>query len=146
MSLAVSGKHSLDDMEKWVTEKFSPVENKNVEVPNLGEPEIWPGERCGQLIKHVPVQDKDIMAFCFVLPHVEYEVLSTPLSYFSHLFGHEGENSLLSYLISEGLALELSAGGDHEMHAYSSFSIEVTLTKKGLAEQERVVEAVFQYA
>ena len=47
MSVAVSSKHSLDDLEKWVTEKFSPVENKNVEVPNLGDPEIWPTERCG---------------------------------------------------------------------------------------------------
>ena len=86
------------------------------------------------------------MSINFVLPHVEYEVLSVPLNYFSHLFGHEGENSLLSYLISEGLALELTASGDHEMHAYSSFTIDITLTKKGLTEQERVVEAVFQYA
>ena len=54
------------------------------------------------------------------------------MNYFSHLFGHEGENSLLSYLISEGLALELSAGGDHELWAFSTFLIEITLTKKGL--------------
>jgi insulysin len=61
----------------------------------------------------------------------------------SHLFGHEGENSLLSYLISEGLALELSAGGDHELHSFSTFAIEVMLTKKGVENYEKVVEAIF---
>jgi insulysin len=61
----------------------------------------------------------------------------------SHLFGHEGENSLLSYLISEGLALELSAGGDHELWAYSTFAVNITLTKKGVEHYEQVIEAVF---
>jgi len=128
MALTVSGKHSLDDLEKWVTEKFSPVENKDVVVPNLGEPEVWPAERCGKLVKMVPVQDKDLITFCWVLPYTELEVTSSPLRYFAHLFGHEGENSLLSYLISEGLALGLSAGEDHELGAYSSFTVEVSLT------------------
>ena len=71
---------------------------------------------------------------------------SQPLNYFTHLFGHEGENSLLSYLISEGLALALEAGGDHEMSSFSSFMVNITLTKVGLENYEKVVEAVFQYA
>lgn len=57
---------------------------------------------------------------------------SKPLDYYSHLFGHEGKNSLLSYLMAEDLALELSAGGDHDLWAFSSFEVTVTLTKKGL--------------
>ena len=53
---------------------------------------------------------------------------------------------MLSYLISEGLALELSSYPEHELYAFSAFLMDVTLTKKGLQEYERVVEAVFQYA
>lgn len=60
------------------------------------------------------------------------------------MFGHEGENSLLSFLIGEGLALELSASFDNELNgAFANFNVDVSLTKKGLAEYERVVEAVF---
>jgi insulysin len=62
------------------------------------------------------------------------------------LFGHEGENSLLSYLISEGLALELSSSCDHELWSFSTFSVDITLTKKGLENHEKVIEALFQYA
>jgi insulysin len=59
------------------------------------------------------------------------------------LFGHEGPNSLLSFLISEGLALELCSSSDHELWALSTFSIDITLSKKGLENYERVVEAVY---
>ena len=48
--------------------------------------------------------------------------------------------------MSEGLALELSAGGDHELDSFSTFMVEVVLTKKGIENYENVVEAVFQYA
>jgi len=34
----------------------------------------------------------------------------SPANYLSHLFGHEGENSLLSVLLEEGLAYELWSG------------------------------------
>jgi insulysin len=95
----------------------------------------------------VPVKDKDILSIIWYLPSTEKEYKTQPLKYHSHLFGHEGENSLLSYLISEGLALELSASHDHELNgAFSNLNIDITLTKKGLAEYERVIEAVFQYA
>ena len=72
--------------------------------------------------------------------------MTKPLEYFSHLFGHEGENSLLSYLKEEGYAMALSAGSDHELGVFSSFTVEVTLTKKGLENYEHVLAAIFKYA
>ena len=86
------------------------------------------------------------MNLYWFLPYCQREYRSQPLKYFSNLFGHEGENSLLSYLIAEGYALELSAGYDHELWNFSNFYIDITLTKKGLENVERVIEAVFQYA
>ena len=80
------------------------------------------------------------------LPYSQHEYRTQPLKYLSHLFGHEGENSLLSWLMREGLALELSSYCDHELNCISTFSIDITLTKKGLQEYERVVAAVFRYA
>jgi insulysin len=81
------------------------------------------------------------------LPSSEAEYKTQPLRYHSHLFGHEGENSLLSFLIAEGLALELSASHDHKLNgAFSNFNVDISLTKKGLQQYERVIEAVFEYA
>lgn len=35
MNLAISGNHSIEDMEAWVREKFEPVKNLNVTLPDL---------------------------------------------------------------------------------------------------------------
>ena len=59
------------------------------------------------------------------------------------LLAHEGPNSLLSFLIDEGLALTLVAGsyiiiisnflGDEtEVNEFSLITIEIVLTEKGL--------------
>lgn len=42
--------------------------------------------------------------------------------------------------------MELSAYSDHEIWAVSQFTVDITLTKKGLQEYERVIAAVFKYA
>ena len=41
--------------------------------------------------------------------------------------------------------MELSAGGSHELDCFSDFSVPITLTKKGLANYEKVLDAVFKY-
>ena len=132
MTLVVSSKHEIADLEKWVTEKFSPVRNLNVVVPDLGDPLPFPKKNLGQLARMVPVRDTEMLILVWILPYAQKDLKADPLGYFAHLFGHEGENSLLSYLISEGLALELGAGPEHELWAFSTFQVEITLTKKGL--------------
>jgi insulysin len=113
MTLAITGCHSIEQLEEWARDKFSPVVNKKVEVPNLGEPMLpFTSENLGQMVKFCPVKDKDKLEIYWVLPFTDHEWKSKPLLYFSHLFGHEGENSLLSHLKEEGLAMELVAGYD----------------------------------
>ena len=41
--------------------------------------------------------------------------------------------------------MSLSAGADHELELFSDFSITITLTKKGLANYQKVMAAVFKY-
>ena len=42
--------------------------------------------------------------------------------------------------------MSLSAGEDHEMGVFSDFTVKIGLTKKGLANYEKVIQAVFKYA
>lgn len=146
MKLTVSGRHDIDQLEKWVVDKFSPIEDKEVKLPDLGKPEPFSADRLGKLVRFDPVKDKDILTVLWILPYVQEDFRAQPLGYYSFLFGHEGENSLLSYLKAEGLANELGAGGDHELWSYSNFYIDIFLTKKGLANYEQVLEAVFTYS
>jgi insulysin len=47
MTLSVYSRHDIELLEKWVTEKFSAVENKEVVVPDLGSPAPFPKENLG---------------------------------------------------------------------------------------------------
>lgn len=55
MTLTVLSRNSVADLEKWVSEKFSPVKNIEVKVPDLGSPAPYPKESLSKLIKFVPV-------------------------------------------------------------------------------------------
>jgi len=41
--------------------------------------------------------------------------------------------------------MDLCAGGDHELDCLSDFTLTVTLTKKGLANTDKVIDACFKY-
>ena len=62
----------------------------------------------GRLVKFVPVEDKDVMSFVWVLPYVEKDLKHQPLYYFSNLFSNQGENSLLSYLSDHRLVKDIT--------------------------------------
>jgi insulysin len=126
-----------------VKEKFTPIVNKDIVVPPLGDPSPFPESHRKKLVKFVPVKDKDSITLMFILPYCEDRHKTQPYSYFSALIGHEGENSLLSFLKHENLALELSAGADHSMDSLSMFEIDITLTKQGIERYEDVISIVF---
>lgn len=125
---------------------FEGVENKNVALPDLSKPVMpFDSNNMGQVARYQPVKDRDQLEIYWTMPYLRQEFKANPLSYFSHLIGHEGENSLLSYLKAEDYAMDLSAGGDHELDCLSDFTITITLTKKGLANTDKVLDATFKY-
>lgn len=110
-------------------DKFSAIENKNLQLPNLAEPKLpFTEENLGMLVRFKPVQDKDSLEIFWILPYCENEFKTRPLQYFSHLFGHGGENSLLSYLKTKGFAMALTAKHEYYLQAFSTFRLEITLT------------------
>ena len=71
MSLCVIGCESVETLQQWVVEKFSPVINKEVVVPNLCEEKPFNPQDLGKIIKFVPVKDKDIMTIFYQLPYCQ---------------------------------------------------------------------------
>ena len=63
-------------MQSWVTDKFSPVIDYSVVLPDLGSPHPYPKENLGKLVKFVPVKDKDIMTIVWNLPYMQLDIAS----------------------------------------------------------------------
>jgi insulysin len=71
--------------------------------------------------------------------------VNKPAYYLTHLLGHEGPNSLLSYLKKKGWANGVSASTEADLSDFYTFEVAIQLTNKGLQAVDGVVEAVFSY-
>jgi insulysin len=145
MKLVVLGRESLDELQSWVVELFSEVENKNLPqnrwdgVPLMGKDGNY------LTVFARPIKDSRMLSIMFPYPDEEMLHDFQPQHYISHLIGHEGEGSLLSYLKKNHWADDLSAGGYTMCPGSGTFSITTTLTEEGLKNYEEVVKATFQY-
>ncbi|KAI7901194.1 Metalloenzyme, LuxS/M16 peptidase-like protein [Cokeromyces recurvatus] len=144
MKLVVLGRESLDQLTEWVVEKFSDVVNKNISVPS------FPGHPLtnNELLKQVfikPVKKCRILGINFPFPEQLPYYESQPLHYISHLTGHEGPGSVLSYLKKKNWATYLSSGIYINCIGFSLFHTSVELTEQGLIHYEDIVVAIFQY-
>ena len=144
MKLVVYGVETLEVLEKWALEMFSDVKNKDISLSVIKDLP-FDEENMGQFWKILPSKDEDYLEIFWIIDHLFPYYRSNPGRYVSHLFGHEGENSLLSLLIDEGLALELSAGCSDEIDSFSKITISIKLTNQGLSNHLTVLEYVFFY-
>ncbi|BGP14041.1 hypothetical protein JCM10213_005625 [Rhodosporidiobolus nylandii] len=142
--LAVVGKDSLDETTKMVVEHFSPIPNRHI------TPEEFPGsplteDELGRTVFVKSVRDQRILELSFPFPDESDFYASKSGSFISHLVGHEGKGSVLSYLKEKGWANGMSAGCGNGAAGFEFFKIHVDLTQEGLDNYEDVVAAVFAY-
>lgn len=48
--------------------------NKDVLVPNLGDPFPYPTNRLGKLVKYVPIKDEDKLTITWVLDYMQNDI------------------------------------------------------------------------
>ncbi|CAI7590480.1 unnamed protein product [Penicillium pancosmium] len=143
--LVVLGRESLDTLEQWVSELFADVENKN--LPQNRWDDVQPfseADMCTQVFAK-PVMDSRSMDLYF--PFLDEEKMNDtqPSRYISHLIGHEGPGSVLSYLKAKGWANGLSAGAMPICPGSAFFTISVRLTPEGLSKYQEVAKVIFEY-
>ena len=145
MKLVVLGRESLDELQEWVQELFSDVQDQNLKqlrwdgIPALGHDDLLT-ETFAK-----PVMDQRNLDIYFPYPDEDHLYASHPSRYISHLIGHEGPGSILAYIKAKGWANGLSAGATPQCPGTAFFSIGIRLTESGLAHYQDIVAIVFQY-
>ncbi|SMY27142.1 unnamed protein product [Zymoseptoria tritici ST99CH_1A5] len=145
MRLCVLGKESLDELEGWVVDLFSGVYNQDLpkmrwdDVPAQTEKEL-----CTQIFAK-PVMDTRSLTLNFLYPDEQEMYDSRPSHYLSHLIGHEGPGSILTYLNAKGWASSLSAGANTVCPGTAFFSVSLRLTTEGLKNYQEIIKVIFQY-
>ncbi len=144
MTLAVVGREPLDQLERWVTQRFAEIPDRDAKVRLFTQPYFPPHPRPWRL-NVVPQKDQLRVSFVFPIASTEAWYRSKPLAYLANLIGHEGEGSLLALLESLGWAEGLSAGGGYMDKVQGTFEVSIQLTQPGLAHINEIGALLFQY-
>ncbi|GMS80835.1 hypothetical protein PENTCL1PPCAC_3010, partial [Pristionchus entomophagus] len=142
MALVVAGKNPLNELEEMVCKLgFAEIENKNV-TPDVYDQAYGP-EECGRFVQAVPIKDMRTLSMSFPMPDLTNEYKTNPCGYLSHLLGHEGEGSVMSYLKKRGWISSFSAGHRTIAAGFGEFKISIDLTIDGLEHTDDIVTEVF---
>ncbi|CAF4233818.1 unnamed protein product, partial [Adineta steineri] len=135
---------SLDELQSLVMKSFNDVPNKKLE--QVKYPADPYGESQRKTICYVvPVKEYRYLTINWVIPDHKDLDYCNPESYLSHLIGHEGDGSLLSYLKKLGLATELVSGEKPTAPGFNFFYVYLELTIEGLSRWEEIIYIVYQY-
>ncbi|KAE9367559.1 LuxS/MPP-like metallohydrolase [Stipitochalara longipes BDJ] len=146
MKLVILGREPLDVLEGWAADLFAGVRNKSLQQ-NRWEDDVpfGPDDLLTQCFAK-PVMDSRQLDLSF--PFIDEELLfeSQPSRYISHLIGHEGPGSIMSYIKSKGWANGLSAGAYPVCPGTPGiFNCQIRLTEDGLKNYKEIVKVFFQY-
>ena len=145
MKLVVLGREPLDELETWVAELFSEVKNKDLRENRWDDVQPMTKDEVSTQIFAKPVMESRSLEISFPFQDEEDMFETQPSRYLSHLIGHEGPGSILSYIKEKGWAQSLSAGASPVCPGSAFFEINVRLTPEGLKNYQEVVKTVFQY-
>lgn len=150
MTLCVSSDKSMAVLEKKVTELFQKIPYKGALVPDFSNRDHFKDpfgpEQCQKLVKLVSQQDVDELKIVWNLPYYGDDIRRMHIKYFFEIFGDEGQNSILSYLKSEGWATFLQVTKKSIIRQITKFELNIELTPRGMKNFNKVVEAVFAQA
>lgn len=97
----------------------------------------------------VPIKEKHSISITWQLPSILPYWKSRPTDYISHLLGHEGVGSILSYLRSHNIANSCTVGvgdtGIEKSSCHALFVATFTLSEYGITKWPLVVETIYQY-
>ncbi|KAG6018861.1 hypothetical protein E4U41_003534 [Claviceps citrina] len=146
MKLVVLGREPLHVLQKWVVEFFSGIENKKLPPNRWADEEPFRQTDLGTQCFAKPVMDSRSLNLVF--PFIDQEALyeCQPSKYISHLIGHEGPGSIMSYAKSKGWVNGLYAGASSVCPGTPDlFEVQVRLTEEGLKHYPEIVKIFFQY-
>jgi len=169
LRLSVIGHSSLDALQKSVEETFGKLQHsegphrrilkktdRNQDEAIIfkqensqykgGVPAFGP-EQVGKFVDVIPIAEARDIKISFATPPSCDPLIqkSRPERVLSHLQGHESPGSLHFVLNELGYITGLSSGTSIDTSDFSLFSLSLSLTPKGMAEKDKVLDLSFQW-
>lgn len=145
MKVSLLSSLPLATQVELVKKYFEGIPGHPVKLPFIDPDYRKPLKDKYRLLKIKMIKDVRSLEIEFPTIRLNDHLDSKPASIVASIIGYEGKGSLLSKLKEEGLVLGLSAGGGSSHPNINSMNINVSLTKKGVENYDRILEMVFSY-
>lgn len=96
MTATIYSSKQMDEIKKLVIPLLEQIPNKKVILPELGP--HYTKQNTGQWVKLQSIKDKSALTFYWPVDFLPNYYQFHVSDYISHVLGHEGTNSLFSYL------------------------------------------------
>ena len=144
MTLAVYGPQPLDELEAMVEDRFSRIENRQLKTRVFDQPLLEPDTLPGRVTAKA-LKDIRSLSLSFPIPSQQENYRNKPVRYVANLLGHEGPGSLFDRLKQAGLVESLSAGSGMDTGTEETVEISMSLTPRGLENQDRILDLTFAW-
>ena len=145
MNLCVYSKKPMDELVKFVEALFVSVPKiENFNKPRYDEVLPYDETNLKYFYKMVPIKNVDEIALEWFLPFCD-NYYANPLSYLSSVIGHEGPYTLTSSLYKDNLCNGLVSSAANKSNTYMTFTISISLTRKGVENYKEVILRTLKY-
>ena len=145
MNLVLYSKLSMEKLNNLVDNLFTLVpKRENFEKPRYDKIKPYNENMLGYFYKIIPIKNVDKIKFIWYLPFCD-NYYARPLKFWSSLFGHEGPNTITASLKRDNLIISLVTGTKDFADTFSTFELEVELTKKGFNNYKEVILRILNY-
>jgi insulysin len=135
----------IEKIEQTVIKIFSDIPNKKININRkYGLPFETP-----KLIKIIPVKSYNEITIIWQIPNADkyLDKLDNykPLSFISHVIGHEGHGSIYELLRKNNLAETLYSGMEEKIGDVCLFETNIRLTNLGYENIKLVIDIIYEY-
>eukprot|EP00560_Eucampia_antarctica_P009798 CAMPEP_0197828904 /NCGR_PEP_ID=MMETSP1437-20131217/5400_1 /TAXON_ID=49252 ORGANISM="Eucampia antarctica, Strain CCMP1452" /NCGR_SAMPLE_ID=MMETSP1437 /ASSEMBLY_ACC=CAM_ASM_001096 /LENGTH=1242 /DNA_ID=CAMNT_0043430317 /DNA_START=34 /DNA_END=3762 /DNA_ORIENTATION=+ len=104
-------------------------------------------EQLGKIRETIPVVEARSIILYFATPPMDDPAIThtRPYHVISHILGHESPGSLHALLLQEGLINDLCSGVGVDTSDFSLCNLSLSMTPKGMANKQQVLDLVWQY-
>lgn len=142
MRLYILSSLPLEELKELTVKDFSGIVNRSKSPFTSTDPLFLPSIQ-GHFLHIESKKNIHNLALVWDMENNQ-EIETKPDDLLCYVLGHEGEGSLLAELKKEGLASALACGAVQIGAKPGLFLIEAELTNKGLGNQDKVIDLIFQ--
>jgi len=143
MKLVVYDNRDVDEIEQFIRKVFEHIKNLNIKTMQYDD-NVFDNSK-NKIIKFLPVLKNNTISIYWQLPNLDKYYKYKSLEFLSYLIGHENDNGLSNFLKKKMLISDLFATNDIYDNSMTLFSVQITLTNKGLADTNFIIKVVDDY-